>query len=298
MHNHHEHATVPKRQLPYLTGIILNTAFIIAEMIFAHYAHSTALFADALHSVSDVASLILAWAAVVVFGLRATTTHTYGWHNATILASFINALFLLVAVFVIWYEAIVKLLNGGAEPAGNLIMIVSAFGIAVNFLAAKFFAMAGDHKLDINAKGAYVHLMADAGVSLGVVIAGLLTMLTKWYWLDPVVSIIIGIVIIVSSWDIFKQSILLIFNGVPENIDEETVKNAILENPEVISLHDLHIWGISTTETALTVHLVVKDPSDMLLLSQLGHMLQDDMHIQHTTIQLERNLPDEPCNDI
>ena len=298
MHNHHEHAGVPKRQLPYLTGIILNSLFIIAEMIFAYYANSTALFADALHSISDVASLILAWAAVAVFGLRATSTHTYGWHNATILASFINALFLLVAVFIIWYEAIDKLFHSTSEPTGSLIMIVSAIGIIVNFLAAKFFALAGDHEHDINAKGAYVHLLADAGVSFGVVLSGLLTLLTDWYWLDPVVSILIGIVIIISSWGIFKQSIILIFNGVPENIDEEAVKNAILATPKVIGMHDLHIWGLSTTETALTVHLTVEDPSDMKLLSQLGYMLQNDMHIQHTTIQMEKNMTDEPCNTI
>jgi cobalt-zinc-cadmium efflux system protein len=298
MHNHHEHAGVPKKQLPYLIGIILNSIFIIAEMIFAYYADSTALFADALHSISDVASLILAWAAVAVFGLRATSTHTYGWHNATILASFMNALFLLGAVFIIWFEAIDKLLNSNSEPAGSLIMIVSAIGIVINFLAAKFFAMAGDHEHDINAKGAYVHLLADAGVSFGVVLSGLLTFLTDWYWLDPVVSILIGVVIIVSSWGIFKQSILLIFNGVPENIDEEAVENAILATPQIISMHDLHIWGLSTTETALTVHLVVENPGDMTLLSQLGYMLQNDMHIQHTTIQLEKNKTDEPCNTI
>ena len=258
-HEHHHHEFEQNKQAPYLIGIGLNLAFIIGEMIFAKLAGSTALFADALHSVSDVASLILSWLAVLVFGLKATRKRTYGFHNTTILASAVNAILLLIAVGIIWFEAIVKLLNGKSHVDGDIIIWVALVGIVINFLSAYFFAKSGQQEHDLNAKGAYIHLLADAGVSVGVVVSGVLIAFTGWNWIDPIVSVLIGIIIVISSWDVFKQSLNLLLNGVPAGIDEAGIESYLDNHPAVKSVHDLHIWGISTTEAALTAHLGVQE---------------------------------------
>lgn len=168
-------------QKPYLFGVLLNTLFIIGEIVFANIANSTALFADALHSISDVASLTLAWIAVIAFGFKPSRKRTYGLHNATILASFINAILLLIAVAVIWCEAAQKLLNAGSTVQTNIVMWVAAIGIIINFVAAQLFVKSGQHKNDLNARGAYIHLLADARVSLGVVASGFIISVTKWH---------------------------------------------------------------------------------------------------------------------
>lgn len=294
MAHDHTHNSTPA-QTPYLIGAGLNTAFIIGEMIFAKIAHSSALFADALHSVSDVASLCLAWAAVAVFGIKASSKRTYGWHNTTILASFVNAVLLLVAVAVIWWEAVAKLLAGGAPTQGLTVMWVALVGIVVNFVAARFFSHDKD---DLNARGAYVHLLADAGVSVGVVVSGLLIKLTDWYWLDPVVSLLIGLIIIVTSWDIFKQSLNLLVNGVPAGVDEPAVAAFLTAQDDVLGMHDLHIWGLSTTEVALTVHLLVPAGKQQQVLDDITAQLQKRFHIQHLTIQVETQKPDHEYHTI
>ncbi|HEY4399336.1 MAG TPA: cation diffusion facilitator family transporter [Lactobacillaceae bacterium] len=294
MAHDHMHNSTPA-QTPYLIGAGLNTAFIIGEMIFAKIAHSSALFADALHSVSDVASLCLAWAAVAVFGIKASSKRTYGWHNTTILASFVNAVLLLVAVAVIWWEAVAKLLAGGAPTQGLTVMWVALVGIIVNFVAARFFSHDKD---DLNARGAYVHLLADAGVSVGVVVSGLLIKLTDWYWLDPVVSLLIGLIIIVTSWDIFKQSLNLLVNGVPAGVDEPAVAAFLTAQEDVLGMHDLHIWGLSTTEVALTVHLLVPAGKQQQVLDDITAQLQRRFHIQHLTIQVETQKPNHEYHTI
>jgi cobalt-zinc-cadmium efflux system protein len=296
----HHHATPAKemnRQAPYLMGIGLNLAFIIGEMIFAKLAGSTALFADALHSISDVASLILSWLAVLVFGLKPTRRRTYGLHNTTILASALNAILLLIAVGIIWFEAIEKLFSGEANVQSGIVVWVAVAGIAVNFIAARLFAKSGQSEHDLNARGAYIHLLADAGVSVGVVVSGLLIGLTGWNWLDPVVSILIGVVIIVSSWTVFKQSLNLLVNGVPANIDEDGIIDYLESYPTVHSLHDLHIWGISTTEAALTAHLGVYPAFTDEDLQTITDELKERFDLAHTTIQVEKREV-ERCNTI
>lgn len=277
-------------QKPYLFGVLLNMLFIIGEIVFANIANSTALFADALHSISDVASLILAWIAVIAFGFKPSRKRTYGLHNATILASFINAILLLVAVGVIWYEAAQKLLNGGSTVQTNIVMWVAAIGIIINFVAAQLFAKSGQHKNDLNARGAYIHLLADAGVSLGVVASGFIISITKLAWLDPIVSIAIGGIILITSWDVFKQSLNLLVNGVPFEIDVIAIKNFLLQQAHIISLHDLHIWGLSTTETAMTVHLLVNENFNDYDLSLINDLLQTKFGIQHITVQVEKTV--------
>lgn len=296
-HEHHHHEFEQNKQAPYLIGIGLNLAFIIGEMIFAKLAGSTALFADALHSVSDVASLILSWLAVLVFGLKATRRRTYGFHNTTILASAVNAILLLIAVGIIWFEAIVKLINGKSYVDGDIIIWVALVGIVINFLSAYFFAKSGQQEHDLNAKGAYIHLLADAGVSVGVVVSGVLIAFTGWNWIDPIVSVIIGIVIVISSWDVFKQSLNLLLNGVPAGIDEAGIKTYLANHPAVKSVHDLHIWGISTTEAALTAHLGVQESFNDADLDGITETLKHEFGIAHTTIQTELHT-EINCNSI
>lgn len=296
-HEHHHHEFEQNKQAPYLIGIGLNLAFIIGEMIFAKLAGSTALFADALHSVSDVASLILSWLAVLVFGLKATRKRTYGFHNTTILASAVNAILLLIAVGIIWFEAIVKLLNGKIHVDGDIIIWVALVGIVINFLSAYFFAKSGQQEHDLNAKGAYIHLLADAGVSVGVVVSGVLIAFTGWNWIDPIVSVLIGIIIVVSSWDVFKQSLNLLLNGVPAGIDEAGIESYLANHPAVKSVHDLHIWGISTTEAALTAQLGVQESFSDVDLDEITRTLKNDYGIAHTTIQTELHT-EINCNSI
>lgn len=296
-HEHHHHEFEQNKQAPYLIGIGLNLAFIVGEMIFAKLAGSTALFADALHSVSDVASLILSWLAVLVFGLKATRRRTYGFHNTTILASAVNAILLLIAVGIIWFEAIVKLINGKIHVDGDIIIWVALVGIVINFLSAYFFAKSGQQEHDLNAKGAYIHLLADAGVSVGVVVSGVLIAFTGWNWIDPIVSVIIGIVIVISSWDVFKQSLNLLLNGVPAGIDEAGIETYLANHPAVKSVHDLHIWGISTTEAALTAHLGVQESFNDADLDEITETLKHEFGIAHTTIQTELHT-EVNCNSI
>ncbi|TGE75862.1 cation diffusion facilitator family transporter [Weissella confusa] len=296
-HEHHHHELEQNKQAPYLIGIGLNLAFIIGEMIFAKLAGSTALFADALHSVSDVASLILSWLAVLVFGLKATRKRTYGFHNTTILASAVNAILLLIAVGIIWFKAIVKLLNGKSHVDGDIIIWVALVGIVINFLSAYFFAKSGQQEHDLNAKGAYIHLLADAGVSVGVVVSGVLIAFTGWNWIDPIVSVLIGIIIVISSWDVFKQSLNLLLNGVPAGIDEAGIESYLDNHPAVKSVHDLHIWGISTTEAALTAHLGVQESFSDVDLDEITRTLKNDYGIAHTTIQTELHT-EINCNSI
>ena len=296
-HEHHHHEFEQNKQAPYLIGIGLNLAFIVGEMIFAKLAGSTALFADALHSVSDVASLILSWLAVLVFGLKATRRRTYGFHNTTILASAVNAILLLIAVGIIWFEAIVKLINVKSHVDGDIIIWVALVGIVINFLSAYFFAKSGQQEHDLNAKEAYIHLLADAGVSVGVVVSGVLIAFTGWNWIDPIVSVIIGIVIVVSSWDVFKQSLNLLLNGVPAGIDEAGIETYLANHPAVKSVHDLHIWGISTTEAALTAHLGVQESFNDADLDEITETLKHEFGIAHTTIQTELHT-EVNCNSI
>jgi cobalt-zinc-cadmium efflux system protein len=301
MSHQHAHSALPSgpSQKPYIIGIVLNTLFIIGELIFAHIAQSTALFADALHSMSDVASLLLAWAAVVVFGLKASQKRTYGWHNTTILASFVNAILLLIAVAIIWWEAGQRLIQGGAQTQGLIVMLVAGVGIIINFVAARLFAQSGQHQHDLNARGAYLHLMADAGVSFGVLVSGLLVYLTEWRWLDPLVSIVIGCVIVWTSWDVFAQSFNLIVNGVPDRIDAKAVQRYLNDNRAIERWHDLHIWGLSTTEAALTVHVVLAEGYDQnYILQQLMQVFKTQFDVQHVTIQIEMMPLDDHCNQI
>lgn len=295
------------KQMPYIIGISLNLIFVLTELVFARVAHSTALFADAFHNLSDVLALVVAWLAVIVFGLKSTSKRTYGWHNVSILASIFNSVLLIFAVITIFYEGISDLINpGNVRTSGTMIMIVAAVGIAINFFTAMLFKASGSpdehghhHDQDLNSKTAYIHLLADAGVSVGVILAGLLIQLTGWHVIDAIVSMIIGIIILVTSWSVIAETFNLALNSVPEKIDEKKILNYLQSHQDVNRLHDLHIWPLSTTEVALTVHLSVNDNVDtQILLEEISQTLRQDFDINHVTIQIETAVFDQICNSI
>lgn len=295
------------KQKPYIIGIVINLVFVLAEIVFAQIAHSTALFADAFHNLSDVLALVIAWLAVVVFGLRATKQHTYGWHNVSILASLFNALLLLGAVGTIFYEGIRDLFFATPEhTTGWIVTVVAAIGIVVNFSTAMLFKISGapdehghHHGQDLNAKTAYLHLLADAGVSVGVILAGWLIQMTGWQIIDPIVSLIIGVIILVTAWPVMKSTFNLAINGVPDNVDEEEIYQYLNQHAGIQELHDLHIWPLSTTESALTVHLAVENPADAQnILEDVTDQLRSHYHISHVTIQIEGPWHETNCNSI
>ncbi|TYC47742.1 cation transporter [Leuconostoc litchii] len=295
------------RQKPYVIGISLNMIFVLSELLFAKFAHSTALFADAFHNLSDVLALMIAWIAVVVFGLSATKRHTYGWHNMSILASLFNTILLIFAVITIFYESIQDIITPPTSPTtGWLVMIVAAVGIVINFATAMLFKSSGvpdehghHHEQDLNAKTAYIHLLADAGVSVGVILAGFLIQITGLRIIDSIVSLIIGVIIAVTSWPVMKSTFNLSLNGVPDNVDESAVMRYLSTHKGVHQLHDLHIWPLSTTEAAMTVHLSInKDVDEQILLADISNELRQKYNISHVTIQIETNSFDQACNVI
>lgn len=285
-HSHsHDHAHGAKGiDRAFRLGILLNTAFLITEVIYGIRSHSLALVADAAHNFGDVLSLGLAWTAAWLAGRMATDRRTYGFRRAGILAALVNGGLLLVAVGGILWEAVRRFAS--PEPAQGMTMIVVAcVGTVVNLGSALLF-LHGDHR-DLNVRGAYLHLLADAGVSLGVVVAGLAILATGWNWLDPAVSLIVGLIVLAGSWPLFRSALDLSLDAVPGHIDLGEVRRFLLESPGIRGIHHLHVWAIGTTSTALSVHLVVDSTADQGLVHALARTLQDRFDIDHATIQLE-----------
>lgn len=266
-------------------GIGLNLAYVAVEIVYGLLINSSALLADAGHNASDVLSLGFAWFAMAVAQKRPSQKYTFGLRRSTILVSILNALLLFAAAGVIGWEAWHKLFEP-ARVAGTTMMIVAGIGVVINTATTLLFIRG--QKEDLNIKGAFLHMAADAAVSAGVVIAGLLINMTGANWIDPVTSFIILLVIVYGTWQLFIDSINLALDAVPKEIDFEEVKNYLTSQQEVKGVHDLHIWAMSTTENALSVHLLVsnKHNSDELL-TRLKHDLHERFEIVHTTIQLE-----------
>jgi cobalt-zinc-cadmium efflux system protein len=268
-------------------GVVLNFGFVIAEVIFGFTADSLALLADAGHNLSDVAALLLAWGASVLSRLRPTARRTYGYRSTTIIAALVNAVILLVAVGGIALESVQRF-KSPAPAAGETIVIVAAIGVVINTVTALLF-FAG-RKKDLNIRGAFLHMASDAGVSAGVVLAGIGIMTTGWLWIDPLVSLVIVAIILVSTWGLLKESMNLALQAVPAGIDTQMVSDYLSRLPGVTAVHDLHIWAISTTETALTAHLVKPDPiDDDVLITQARRDLFENFGIDHMTLQWERS---------
>jgi len=287
----HDHAPVNFGR-SFAIGVGLNTVYVLIEAAFGYASHSMALVADAGHNFSDVLGLLLAWIAFVASKKAPTVRHTYGLRRSSILAALGNALILLIAVGGVAWESIGRFMS--PEPvAGNTVMIVAGIGILVNGATAMMF-MKGRDK-DINIQGAYLHMASDALVSLGVVIAGVVIGKTGWFWLDPAASIVIVAVIAWSTWSLLRQSFAMAMDAVPDQVDPLAVKKYLEELPEVCGVHDLHIWGMSTTEIALTVHLVCPAGLDDERLHQIGSDLHDRFEVEHPTIQVERGTSGHPC---
>ena len=277
----------------FAVGIALNIGFVAIEAFYGWKVNSLALLADAGHNLSDVAGLVLAWAAALAGKLRPDHRHTYGWQRASILAAFANAMLLLVAMGSLIWEAAHRL-QSAAPTDGVTIMVVAAVGVMVNGATAALF-MAG-RASDMNIRGVFLHMAADALVSLGVVAAGALYLWQGWLWLDPAVSIAIALIIIAGTWSLFRQSLHLLFDGVPEGIDLAAVDTWLRQQAGVCEVHDLHVWAMSTTDIALTAHLVIPSghPGDAFF-EHLAEVLHERFDITHPTLQVEISRCDQGC---
>lgn len=292
-HGHgHSHAP-PASNFAFAVCIALNLGFVVAEVIYGLTANSLALLSDATHNLSDVFGLLIAWGAIHLGKSLPTKRRTYGLRRSSILAALTNAIVLLVVVGGIAWEALKRFAHPEAAVA-DTIMWVAATGVVINALSAVLF-MAG-RKHDINLNGAFMHLAADAAVSLGVVIIGLGIRLTGWQWLDPAMSLLICLVIVVGTWSLLRESVNLAMDAVPSGIDAHAVEGYLSGLPGVESVHDLHIWGMSTTETALTAHLVMPlAPVDDKFLERVCGVLQAKYKIGHVTIQIEQGTAGVSC---
>lgn len=282
-HSHHAHPADFGRA--FAIGILLNLAFVAVEAAYGFLANSMALLADAGHNLSDVLGLVAAWAGAVLSRRPPSRRFSYGLRGSSILAALANAVLLLVAVGFILYHAAFRLIVPDVV-AGGTVTVVAAIGIVINGATALMFARGRTH--DLNVRGAYLHMVADALVSAGVVVAGILILATGWHWVDPVVSVVIAGVILVSTWDMLRESLTMALAGVPRGIDPEVVEAFLAERPGVAGIHHLHIWPMSTTETALTAHLVMPGgfPGDRFL-AELRHEVEHRFRITHATFQVE-----------
>ena len=291
---HHGHSHAPKNfNRAFAIGIALNIGFVLIESLYGWKINSLALLADAGHNLSDVAGLVLAWVAALAVRLRPDHRHTYGWQRASILAAFVNAILLLVAMGALAWEAVQRLQTPGATE-GMTIIAVAAVGVVINSITAALF-MAGS-KDDLNIRGAFLHMAADALVSLGVVAAGALYLWKGWNWLDPVISLMIATVIVAGTWSLFKQSVHLLFDGVPESVDLIELDQWLHSLEGVAAVHDLHVWAISTYDNALTAHLVMPagHPGDSFY-AEVAKGLHDRFGISHPTLQIEMTQIDHGC---
>ena len=284
--HHHQHDAQADFSRAFAIGIGLNVGFVLLEAVFGFAANSMSLLADAGHNLSDVLGLVVAWAGGRMARTGSSPRFTYGLKKASILAALVNSLFLLIAVGAIGAEAIRRLFHPSATE-GGVVMAVAAVGILVNGATALLFARGHN---DINIRGAFLHMAADAAVSVGVVIAGLVILFTGWLWLDPAVSLLIVAVIAWSTWGLLRDSLKLSVAAVPPGIEPGAVRAFLLGRPGVLAVHDLHIWPMSTTEVALTAHLVMPDgaPGDDFLFG-LTHDLRERHGIDHPTFQIERD---------
>ena len=274
-------------------GVVLNAVFIVTEISYGILADSLALIADAGHNFSDVVTLLLAWGASILAAKAATDRRTYGFRKMTVMASLSSAILLIVALAGIAWEAIGRFAN--PEPvAGMTVMLVAGIGVVINSLTALLFVKG--QKQDLNIRGAFLHMAADAGVSLGVVVAGIFITVKGWLWVDPVVSLVVVAIVFISTWGLFRDSFNYAIDAVPRPIDIPGIRQYLMDIDSVVRIHDLHVWPLSTTEIALTVHIVVtSDTLDNSFLQQIQQRLHDEFKIEHSTIQVEAAEDENSC---
>lgn len=284
-HGHHHHPRPTSSSRAFAIGIVLNATFVVGEVVAGLIADSTALLADAAHNLGDVLGLGMAWGALVLARRKRTSRRTYGLKRTTILAGLANAMLILFAIGGVTWEAI-RRIGAPAEVEGGVVAIVGALGVLVNGGAAMLFA-AGRER-DVNRRGAYLHLLADAAVSAAVVVAGVIVWWTGAMWIDPATSIAVSVVILYGTIDLLREALDLLLDAVPAHIDPDAVEAYLADIPAVEAVHDLHIWSMSTTEPALTVHLVMSwEASSPTLLRELEAEIDHRFGITHTTIQIE-----------
>jgi cobalt-zinc-cadmium efflux system protein len=293
--HHHEHAPkLDRLNTAFIVGIVLNSLFVVIEAVVGLAKGSLSLLTDAGHNLSDVASLALALLAFKLSKMRANNSYTYGYKRSTIVVSLLNAVILVAAVGIIAYEAVLRI--GHPQPIPGITVAWVAFaGIAVNGFTAWLFMQ--DKEKDLNIKGAYMHMAVDALVSLGVVLSGLIIYFTQWYWIDSAVSLIIVLVIMAGTWRLLIDSIRLEFDGVPKQIDVEKIKAELLKADGIKDIHHLHVWALSTTENALTAHVVIP-PAQIANFDNIKHDLRHRLlhhNIQHCTFEPE--FGSEDCQD-
>lgn len=287
--HHHEHAVpLTNANKAFILGILLNLLFVIIEVVAGLFIHSLSLLSDAGHNLADVGALALSLLAFRLLKVKSNERYTYGYRKTSIIVALMNAMVLLVSIGAIVYEAIQRFINP-VPMQGSTIAIVAGIGIIVNAFTALMFLR--DKDKDINIKSAYLHMMSDALVSLGLVIGGVVIFFTQWFWMDSVLSILIAVVILISTWKLLRQSLRLTLDGVPKDIHFDDIKATAIKIEGVKALHHIHIWAISTTENALTAHLVLKQGTTLeqekKIKYELKHMLEHK-NIHHITLETER----------
>ena len=297
-HDHAGHDHVQDFRRVFAIGVVLNLAFVIVEATAGFVSGSLALVTDAGHNLSDVLGLVLAWGAMILSARRASGRRPYGWRKSSILAALMNAILLLFAIGAVASEAI-RRLGHPRTVEGSTIVLVAAIGLVVNGATAMLFHRGRGH--DLNVRGAFLHMAADAAVSAGVVVSGLVISSTGWMWLDPAVSLVIVVVILLGTWGLLRESLDLAMDAVPPGVDPDAVRDYLCGLPGVTAVHDLHIWAMSTTENALTAHLVKPDPAgDDELVARAARELRERFRVGHVTLQWER-APEiaecEPCGE-
>ncbi|MDR6377398.1 cation diffusion facilitator family transporter [Paraburkholderia caledonica] len=292
-HHHHHHAPVAGHGFAFALAVALNVAIVVIQALYGVLAHSTALLADAGHNLSDVLGLLLAWGAAWLTTRRPSARYTFGYGSSSILASLANAALLLFACGVIVAEAIGRLMNP-APVAGLAVFVVATVGVVVNGISAWLF-MRGQ-KEDLNIRGAFLHMAADAGVSAAVAISGLVILYTNWTWLDPVMSLLVVAVVVYGTWGLLRDSVRLALNAVPSGVDLQSIRDYLADLPGVEGVHDLHVWALSTTGNALSVHLVMPagHPGDERL-DGIVLALRERFSMQHATLQVDLGTTSHRC---
>lgn len=290
-HSHGHHHAPQQFSFAFILAIVLNAAFVVIEVIYAYSANSMSLLADAGHNLGDVLGLVMAWVAMLLLAKKATERYSYGLKRTTILAAMANSLLLIAAAIIIFYESCGKIMH--PQPVHEIqVMVIAAIGIFINGGTALLFAKGQD---DLNIKAAFMHLAYDALISLGVVITGAAILWTGWTLLDPIVGLAIGAMILYGSWGLMRDSVNLIMDAVPHNIHRSAVENYLKNLEYVKELHHLHIWGLSTNESALTAHLVVPTGLTDQQLHNIHDQLAQQFKIAHATIQVERGDSEQGC---
>ena len=294
-HHHHEPPKLDHLNAAFIIGIVLNSAFVVIEVIAGFITHSLSLLTDAGHNLSDVAGLALALLAFKLTKVGSNSQYTYGYKRSTIMVSFFNAVILFASVGLIAYEAVIRFIKPEAVSGGTMAW-VALIGIAINAITAWLFVK--DKDKDLNVKGAYMHMAMDAVVSFGVVISGLIIYFTNWYWVDSVVSLLIAITILRGTWSLLSDSLRLEMDGVPKSLDIEKIKAELLKAKGVVDVHHMHVWALSTTENALTAHLVI-EPENLPLFDGIKNDLRHrllHLDISHSTFEPE--FANEDCKHI